>query len=124
MKKVLFVLALLAAAGCDALQPDEPFVIKNACAGVWIIVVDGEGNVLAPHLNPGGVVQTEVEGWRGSTVRLLASGYEVGSNRDMGTAQTTRTVPRWSSSTGPSQVPPWDISSLSSSGIVNGGCKK
>ena len=126
MRFLLVAFAVVVAAGCEQfLDSNEPLVIKNGCRGSWLVVLDGEGRMLVNRLNEGSVATVEIEGYRGSTVRLFASGYEVGSNKDLGTAETSRTIPRRSSSlTGPSsQVDPWVVSWLYSS-APDGGCRR
>lgn len=122
MKKiVLAVLLAVLAAGCGALKRDEELLVKNSCKGVWILVADGDGRKLVDRIEPGGIYSVSIEGWRGTTVYLLASGYDLTTNQDRGTAQTSRTIPRATNYTGPSQIAPWDIRSLSHSSR-DGGC--
>lgn len=123
MRRIVLTTLLAVVLACS--KAEEPFTIKNACAGIWLKVVDGSHRVLVDHLEAGKFAYPDIEGYRGSTVYLVASGYEVGSNRDMGTEETSRDIPYLKSNTytGPDQIRPWTVAHLSSPGIPNGGCK-
>jgi len=121
MKRLALLLTLILVVGCGA--GERPFVIKNDCAGSWLLVVDGRGNVLTERLEFGLVHTTELSGYRGETLYLTASGYEVGTNRNLGTAETTRYVPNSDGSlTFHPQVEPWIVNYLVPASST-GGCR-
>ncbi len=121
MKRILVLIALLALGGCAG---SRPFVIKNDCAGSWLVVVDGRGNVLADRLEFGAIQNVDLEGYGGETLYLLASGYDLATNRNLGTAETTRYVPNSNGTpTYQQQVEPWIVNYLYSSDS-KGGCHR
>ncbi len=118
----LFVLAFtaLVVSGCD-----RPLMIYNGCTGSWVRVHDGRGQLLVNRLEYGLETAVNVDGYQGSNISLLAVGFEPGTNRPLGSATTTRYIPRsgWENSTGPSQLQPWEIRSLQTTD-PNGGCRR
>ncbi len=120
-KAILFALLTVCAAGCG-LKPDASLGIKNSCKGVWVRVVDSDEKKLVDRLEPGDTTSRDMEEYQGRTVRLVAYGYEVGTNREMGTTQTSRDISRGQSFyMEPSKIPSWEINDLFSR--ENGGCK-
>lgn len=121
MKRVLLLAVLLCAIGCAS---ERPFVIKNDCRGSWLYIADGRGNVITERLEYGGLQTVSLETYRGETVYLLASGYELGTNRNLGTAETTRYIPDTSNTpTFQQQIEPWVVSHLFQQG-AQGGCHR
>ncbi len=120
MKKLCWALLLaISLVGCS--KRSEPLVIKNDCKGAWLVVAEGNGAKLIDRLEPGAIKAVDVEGYRDTTIYLIASGYEVGTNRNLGTATTQRYIPRNGYLTGPDQLQPWVINYLSFTDF-NGGC--
>ncbi len=113
IRRALITLALIVATGgCGAFQSDEPFVINQACYGTWAHIRDGEGRVLADRLTFGQTRNVLLEGYRGQNLYLVAVFYNIDTNVQVGTLETSRSIPRYygggGSMSGPSsQVQPW-----------------
>lgn len=119
-KLFLLMCVVLLSTGCE-----RPFVIYNGCNGSWVRVVDGRGNLLVEHLNYGLESGVDVGGFAGGNIELLASGYDLQSNRPLGSATTSRYIPHSSggSPMSPSQLQPWQITYLQTTD-PNGGCRR
>ena len=121
MKKLTTLLFLvMLTAACS----NKPFVIYNGCKGSWLRVRDGRGTLLLERLEYGKEGVPDLEGQAGRNVELIALGFELGSDRPLGSATTSRYIPNSNSGviTGPTQMQPWEVTSLSSSDS-NGGCR-
>ncbi|OHB14460.1 MAG: hypothetical protein A3G05_02580 [Candidatus Zambryskibacteria bacterium RIFCSPLOWO2_12_FULL_45_14] len=119
MRKLFLALLLaVAVSGCA-----RQLVIYNACDGSWVRVRDGRGNLLVDRLNYGLEATVDVRGYQGSTVEFLAAGFELGTNRPLGSATTSRSIPRSGGPTGPSQIYPWEIRYLYTTDR-DGGCRR
>lgn len=120
--RFLVVVLLMVATGCTR---TSSLVIYNGCNGSWVRVHDGLGQSLVSRLDYGQEVAVDVEGYRGSTVQLLAAGFDLTTNRPLGSAVTTRHFPYNGGTvvTGPSQVQSWQIMHLSTTD-PKGGCRR
>src|SRR3989344_6158103 len=117
--KRLFVLGLIAVAvsGCA-----KSMVVYNGCNGSWLRVSDGQGRLLVGRLNYGLETTVDISGYSGSNIQLFAAGFELVTNRPLGSTTTSRYISSSGSPTGPS-LQPWQITSLQSSD-PNGGCRR
>ncbi len=123
MKKMLlaFVAIVVFAAMCGC-ERKRDLVVYNACAGSWVEVQDGRGRMLIPYLPFGQSAAVDISGYSGSRVELLALGFDLETNEPLGSANTSRYIQDTygSSITGPSQLDPWEIRHLRSSGGSRG----
>lgn len=121
MKKLfLAALVALATGACG-----QPFVIYNGCNGSWVRISDGRGNLLTERLEYGREITVDARGYSGSTVEFLAAGFELRTNRPLGSATTSRHIPYsgYGLAMGPSQIPPWEITYLYTTDR-DGGCRR
>lgn len=122
MRKVFLVIfVILIALATGACSRD--MMIYNGCNGSWVRVHDGRGNLLVDRLDYGLETTVDVRGYSGSIVEFLAAGFELRTNRPLGSATTSRHIPYsgGGSAMGPSQIPPWEIIYLYTTD-QNGGC--
>lgn len=122
VKFVLLALTALAVSACD-----RPMMVYNGCNGSWVRIHDGRGRLLVSRLPYGQEAELDVQGYQGSSIELLAAGFELGTDRPLGSTRTTRSIP-WSGGfggnvAGPSQMQSWQISSLQTTD-PNGGCRR
>ena|SRR3989344_6806583 len=117
---LLVILVALAVEGCA-----QPLVIYNGCNGSWVRVHDGRGQLLIDRLDYGLETTVDVDGYRGSTIQLLAAGFELKTNRPLGSATTSRHIPNSGGGTivGPSQLYAWQILNLYTTD-PKGGCRR
>ncbi len=118
--KIFWLIGLAAlAAGCG-----NSLVIVNDCKGSWVRVLDGNGDRLVEYLEYGNERVVEVGGYAGSRIYLKALGYELGTERYLGSKETSISIPRFGNGgMGPSQIRPWQIDDLDSSDR-NSGCQR
>ena len=118
------VIVAVAMSGCSMIFSPPEMVISNSCNGSWLEVRDGEGKVIAPRIDYGQSQGIDAKWYSGATMYLVATGYEIGSNRPLGSASTSVYIPQSSGGpTGPSQITPWQVMYLQTSD-PNGGCRR
>lgn len=118
MRLLLVLLVALVASACE-----RPLMVYNGCNGSWVRVHDGRGNLLVEKLVYGQERELDVRGYAGGNIELLAVGFDLNNNRPLGSATTSRYIPNRSGSYGPTQMHPWEITSLYTSD-PNGGCQR
>ena len=114
------MLIAVAVSGCAR----QELVIYNGCGRSWVRVRDGEGRLLVSRLDYGHETVVDLKGYQGSTVHLLAAGFEMGTDNVLGSDSTSRTIPRFGGSpVGPSQINPWEIRYLYAN-VKEVGCQR
>jgi hypothetical protein len=115
MKKAFLAILVLAGAGCG----NRPFVVVNDCGGSWVQVLDGRGRVLAERIDFGRNATVDLGGLAGQRVELVAQGYDLVTNKPLGSVTTDRYIPTTGGMfTGPDQIQPWQVNYLP------GGCRR
>lgn len=125
LKKKLFLVAFMVLTTSVTVACDRPMMVYNGCGGSWVRVHDGRGNLLIDRLNYGLESAVDVDGYEGSTIELLAAGFDLKTNKPLGSAVTSRSIPYsgFGTMVGPSQIPPWQITSLYTTDS-DGGCRR
>ncbi len=112
MRKLILLLALAMGAGAC----EKTMVVANACPGSWARVVDGRGNLLAERIEYGKEKPINLNNYAGRTIELLAAGFELGTNQELGFATESRYVQDAGSPLSPNQINPFVITWFSPGG--------
>ncbi len=122
MKRLMLALGLvmtLVVSGCGA---NMYMTAINQCAGSWLQIEDGRGEVVVPKLKYNESEPIPLYLLDDQEKILVAKGFAIGTNYPLGT-KVRRVYDSNSSALGPSEEV-WEIDDLETSDYQSGGCRR